>query len=67
MKKVFNLGFLLMLSFSLMSSMCSNDDDGSLNDNSQEIAQIESIAESKTWRITNFNDSDQYYISGFTG
>lgn len=67
MKKVFNLGFLLMLSFSLMSSMCSNDDDRSLNDNSQEIAQIESIAESGTWRITNFNDSGQDYTSDFTG
>lgn len=68
MKKVFNLGFLLMLSFSLMSSMCStDDDDGSTNDNSQEIAQIENTAESGTWRITNYTDSGQNETSDFNG
>lgn len=57
-----------MLSFSLMSSMCStDDDDGSTNDNSQEIAQIENTAESGTWRITNFNDSGQNETSDFNG
>jgi hypothetical protein len=68
MKKVFNLGMLLMLSFSLMSSMCSSDDDdGSPNNNSQQIAEIENIAESGTWRITNFNDSGQNETSDFNG
>lgn len=68
MKKVFNLGLLLMLSFCLMSSMCTNDDDGgSPNNNSQQIAQIENTAESGTWRITNFNDSGQDETSDFTG
>ncbi|WP_339626097.1 hypothetical protein [uncultured Winogradskyella sp.] len=68
MKKVFNLGFLLMLSFSLMSSMCSNDDDdGSPNNNSQQIAEIENTVESGTWRITNFNDSGQNETSDFNG
>ena len=69
MKKVFNLGLLFMLSFSLMSSMCSNDDDGGStnNDNSQQIAQIENTAESGTWRITNFNDSGQNETSDFNG
>lgn len=68
MKKVFNLGLLLMLSFSLMSSMCSsNDDDGSPNNNSQQIAEIESTAQSGTWRITNFNDSGQNETSDFNG
>ena len=66
MKKIFNLGFLLMLSFSLMSAMCSSDDDdGSPNNNSQQIAEIESIAQSGTWRITNFNDSGQNETSDF--
>ncbi|WP_369997140.1 hypothetical protein [Winogradskyella sp.] len=68
MKKVFNLGMLLMLSFSLMSSMCSSDDDdGSQNNNSQQIAEIENAAESGTWRITNFNDSGQNETSDFNG
>lgn len=68
MKKVFNLGFLLMLSFSLMSSMCStDDDDGSTNNNSQQIAEIESTAQSGAWRITNFNDSGQNETSDFNG
>lgn len=57
-----------MLSFSLMSSMCSSDDDdGSPNNNSQQIAEIESTAESGTWRITNFNDSGQNETSDFNG
>lgn len=68
MKKVFNIGLLVMLSFSLMSSMCSSDDDdGSPNNNSQQIAEIESTAESGTWRITNFNDSGQNETSDFNG
>ncbi len=68
MKKVLNLGMLLMLSFSLMSSMCSSDDDdGSPNNNSQQIAEIEITAQSGTWRITNFNDSGQNETSDFNG
>ncbi|MGS2725362.1 hypothetical protein ACU8DI_02045 [Psychroserpens sp. BH13MA-6] len=68
MKKVCNIGLLIMLSFSLMSSMCSNDDDdGNPNNNSQQIVQIESTAESGTWRITNFNDSGQNETSDFNG
>ncbi|MBV7268819.1 hypothetical protein KCG49_06435 [Winogradskyella sp. WHY3] len=57
-----------MLSFSLMSSMCSSDDDdGSPNNNSQQIAEIESTAQSGTWRITNFNDSGENETSDFNG
>lgn len=68
MKKVFNLGLLLMLSFSLMSSTCSSDDDdGSPNNNSLQIAEIENTAESGTWRITSFIDSGQDETSDFTG
>ncbi len=68
MKKIFNIGLLLMLSFSLMSSMCSSDDDdGSPNDNSLQIADVISTAQSGTWRITNFNDSGQNETSDFNG
>ena len=59
---------LIMLSFSLMSTTCSSDDDdGSPNDNSQQIVEIESTAQSGTWRITNFNDSGQDETSDFNG
>lgn len=68
MKKGFYFGLLLMLSFSLMSSTCSSDDDGgNPNDNSQQIAQIVNTAQSGTWRITNFNDSGQNETSDFAG
>ena len=68
MKKVFYFGLLTMLSFSLMSSTCSSDDDGgSPNDNSQQISQIENTVESGTWQITNFNDSGQNETSNFNG
>ena len=68
MKKGFYFSFLAMLSFSLMSSSCSSDDDdGDLNDNSQQISQIENIVESETWRITNFIDSGENETSDFTG
>lgn len=57
-----------MLSFTLMSFNCSDDDDGSSNmNNSQQIAQIENTMESGTWRITNFNDSGQNETSDFNG
>ncbi|WP_299115791.1 hypothetical protein [uncultured Winogradskyella sp.] len=68
MKKRFYFGLLIMLSFSLMSTTCStDDDDGSPNDNSQQIAQAVSTAQSGTWRITNFNDSGQNETSDFNG
>ena len=67
MKKVFNFGMLLIISFSLMSSMCSSDDDDGSPNNSQQIAEIENTAESGTWRITNFNDSGQNETSDFNG
>lgn len=59
---------LLMLGFSLMSSTCSSDDDGgNFNDNSQQILQVENTAETGTWRITNFVDSDQNETNDFNG
>ncbi|WP_298759288.1 hypothetical protein [uncultured Psychroserpens sp.] len=67
MKKGLYFGVLILLSFSLMSFSCSDDDDGNPNDNSQQIAQIETTVESGIWRITNFNDSGQNETSDFTG
>ncbi|WP_298899605.1 hypothetical protein [uncultured Psychroserpens sp.] len=67
MKKGLYFGVLILLSFSLMSFSCSDDDDGNPNDNSQQIAQIEITVESGIWRITNFNDSGQNETSDFTG
>ena len=59
---------LLMLSFSLMSSTCSSDDDGNIpNDNSVEIAQIENTVEAGTWRITSYIDSGQDETNDFNG
>nr|WP_321234074.1 hypothetical protein [uncultured Psychroserpens sp.] len=67
MKKTFYFGVLIMLSLSLMSFNCSDDDDGSPNSNSQQISEIESDVQSGTWRITNFNDSGQNETSDFNG
>ncbi|WP_240507415.1 hypothetical protein [Winogradskyella aurantia] len=59
---------LLALSFMLILSSCSSDDDGnSPSNNLQQIAQIENDVESGTWRITNFNDSGQDETSDFAG
>ena len=67
MKKRIYYSLLMMVSFALLSLSCSSDDDDSSIDNSQQIAQVQSIAESGTWRITNFNDSGQDYTSDFAG
>ncbi|WP_420572488.1 hypothetical protein [Kordia sp.] len=64
MKTTFKLVFLLMISFSLMSTTCETDDDV-LIDNSQTIAEIANIAESGTWRITSFVDSGQDETNDF--
>ncbi|MCF6224316.1 MAG: hypothetical protein L3J34_11395 [Flavobacteriaceae bacterium] len=65
MKKLFYFGLIMLLSITLFSA-CSTDDDGSSN-NSLQIAQVQSVVESGTWRITNFNDSGQDETSDFTG
>jgi hypothetical protein len=67
MRKGFFYGILSVLSFSLMSAMCSSDDDGSQSDNSAQIAQIENTVEAGTWRITNFVDSGQDETNDFSG
>jgi len=67
MRKGFLYGTLIALSFSLMSAMCSSDDDGISDDNSQQIAEVENIAAAGLWRITNFEDSGQDETNNFTG
>jgi hypothetical protein len=67
MKNRIFYSFLIMLSFSLMSSTCSSDDDGSSNDNSQEIIEIENTAESGTWIISSYVDSGQDETNDFNG
>lgn len=64
MKKRFYFSLVMLLSITLFSA-CSTDDDSS-SDNSQQIAQIQAVVESGTWRITNFNDSGQDETSDFT-
>lgn len=66
MKKGFYFGLLTLMSFSILLSSCSNDDESPI-DNTQQIAQIEATVESGTWHITNFNDSGQDETSDFTG
>lgn len=56
-----------MLSLSLMSSMCSDDDDGTPNFNMLQIVELTNTAQSGTWRITNFNDSGSNETSDFNG
>lgn len=67
MKKGLFYSALLMLSFSLMSSSCSSDDDGGSIDNSQEIIQIENTAESGEWIISSYIDSGQDETNDFNG
>ena len=68
MSTKFIYGLLIMLSFSLMSSTCSDDnDDLNLNDNSAEIKQIKTMVQSGTWRITSFIDSGIDETNHFTG
>ena len=50
----------------LLITSCSADDENS-NDNSQEITEVETIAESGSWRITNLNDSGEDETSDFAG
>lgn len=67
MKLNFFYGMLTLLSFTLMSSMCSSDDMENPNDNSQQIMEIENTAKSGTWIISSYVDSGQDETSDFNG
>ncbi|NCO64074.1 MAG: hypothetical protein GW839_12605 [Flavobacteriales bacterium] len=56
-----------MLSFSLMSSTCSSEDEVNSNNNSQTIQQIETLIQSDQWLITNYVDSGQDETNNFSG
>lgn len=68
MKKSFSLAMLFLLTFSLMSSTCSSDDDdNNPSDNTAEIQQIENQAETGTWVITYFFDTDTDETNHYNG
>lgn len=66
MKSKFFLVLLVMLSFTIMSTQCSNDDD-ILNDNSDEIMLVKNAAESGTWYISSYLDSGQNETNDYNG
>jgi hypothetical protein len=67
MRKGFFHGLALVLSLSLLSAMCSSDDDGSQSNNNAEIAQVENTLETGTWRVANMVDSGQDETNDFSG
>ena len=67
--KFLNLAIALIFTLGLFSS-CSNSDDSNdnqNNNNAAEIAQIETAAETGTWRVTSFIDSGQDETNDFNG
>lgn len=67
MKSNLFYGIVTLLSFTLMSSMCSSDDMDNSNNNAQQIMAIENTAESGTWIISSYIDSGQDETNHFTG
>ncbi|MDG1730837.1 MAG: hypothetical protein P8K68_11235 [Algibacter sp.] len=65
MKKSFLYFVALVLSLSIIISCSSNDDDSPKN--TIDIQQLESTAETGTWRVTNLVDSDEDETSDFNG
>ena len=63
--RFFISGFIT-LSFILIAYSCSSEDTV-INDNSTEIKQITDMANSGTWRITNYIDSGQNETNDYTG
>ena len=59
---------LAILIFTITFTSCSTDDsDNSSNDNSGSIENSEDIAQTGTWRVTNFIDSGDNETSDFNG
>ena len=67
MKSNLIYGIITLLSFTLMSSMCSSDDMENPNNNAQQIMAVENTAKSGTWIISSFIDSGQDETNHFTG
>ena len=66
MKSNLFYGIMLMLSFTLMSSMCSSDDMDNPSNN-QLIMEVENIAKSGSWRISSYVDSGIDETNDFNG
>lgn len=66
-RKFFKI-LIIALSLSVMSTQCSSDDDdGTQNDNSVQIAELTSISIDGTWRVQSYMDSGQDETSDFNG
>ena len=62
----FFISGLITLSFILIAYSCSSEDTV-IKDNSSEIKQITDLADSGTWRITNYIDSGKNETNDYTG
>ena len=66
MKTTFKIALALMLSFSLMSSTCSSSDDDGSN-NSGNTQAVVDVAQSGSWIISYYFDTDHEETDHFTG
>ena len=66
MKSNLFYGIIILLSFTLMSSMCSSDDMDNSNNNLL-ITEVENLAMSGSWRVSSYIDSGQDETNDFNG
>ncbi len=57
---------IVLLAF-LLCANCTTDDDNNSDSMQEQIMQAQNVAQTGSWRITNFNDSGQDETSDFTG
>lgn len=67
MKNSLKLAMLLLFSVTLLTTGCSSDDEGPNIDNTARIQEIVTIAESGSWTITYYYDTDQEETSNYNG
>ena len=67
MKRNINIAMLLMFSITLLSSTCSSDDDSNQPNTTVNIQEVINTAESGTWVITYFFDTDEEETNNFNG
>jgi hypothetical protein len=67
MRNVFLYKTLVVLSFFILTTSCTTDDDGNPNNSTVNIAQVEDTAETGTWRVTNMVDSGVNETADFAG
>jgi|SRR5690554_5817109 len=66
MKRKFLFGAFALVAMSLMSSTCSNDDDG--NNQSSDLNDLQQITQTGNWTITKYIDSgddELYHFEGY--